>query len=538
MQTSSRRRSAVVATWIATLTLAVGCASEPDEATSASRRPIVEQEIAPARTANGEFAIDLYRVLANERDDENIFVSPFSISSILAIASEGAVGETAAEMGKALRFPPHVANTASDAAARPWQTEMIHRGEAAILAQLVPPPTSQSTRQRIAQLRQDIDAEEASAQKAYRARNYDEGARLQRGARAIAKELNELLATVDPYDLRIANTLWAEKSYPFRPSFINTLKKFYTGKEFFMSVNFRDNHEAVRARINSHIQTQTAGRIKDLLPAGVLDRTTKLVITNAVYFKGEWHEPFETIRTKDRDFTLADGTVQMVATMSQYDCKSARYGAFNGDGSLFATPHKVPGRSNDSDPAFYPDVAGFTAIELPYKGRELVMVMLVPQSETGLKKLEELLTYARLEDWIAKLDGRQVQLHIPRFKLETSYELVEPLQALGMNRAFNDPTKFSNAGAQFGAMTTSNDPSDLPFIGKVVHKTFIEVNEKGTEAAAASGTTMVTTEKREVPATRPFTPIFRADKPFFFLIRDNATKSLVFVGRVMNPARR
>jgi serpin B len=166
------------------------------------------------------------------------------------------------------------------------------------------------------------------------------------------------------------------------------------------------------------------------------------------------------------------------------------------------------------------------------------MAIVVPQSADGLAGLEQQLQGKGLEPWIAGIGNRTVIVNVPRFKLEAEYSLVKSLQAMGMVRAFNNPMKL--AGAQFDRMTTSTDPAQQLFISAVQHKTFVEVNEKGTEAAAATGLAMATAEAApfKQPKTRPFIPTFWADKPFLFAICDNATHSILFLGRVVAPITR
>ena len=200
--------------------------------------------------------------------------------------------------------------------------------------------------------------------------------------------------------------------------------------------------------------------------------------------------------------------------------KEGSYAAFNADGTLFDTPLRIPFDVHEA--RFYPDAQGFTMLEMPYKGRGLSMVVLVPQAADGPSALEKSLTAANLQTWIGKLQKRKTNVFLPRFKLETNYEMKGTLQALGMTRAFN------RGEAEFEGMCASADPNLKLFIDTVIHKAFVEVNEKGTEAAAATVIGMMGGSAR--PKDKPFTPTFRADKPFVFLIRDKATGSILFLG--------
>jgi serine protease inhibitor len=179
----------------------------------------------------------------------------------------------------------------------------------------------------------------------------------------------------------------------------------------------------------------------------------------------------------------------------------------------------------------YPDERGFQLLELPYKGDEVSMLVIVPRSADGLAALEKKLTSADLKTWIDKLKKRTVIVNLPKFKLETKYTMEKTLQDMGMKRAFKDPRLAD--GAQFDGMSESEDPEQKLYITKVLHKAFVEVNEKGTEAAAA--TAVIMAQPTSAPVFVPFTPTFRADRPFLFLIRDVKTGSLLFLGRMTNP---
>ena len=295
--------------------------------------------------------------------------------------------------------------------------------------------------------------------------------------------------------------------------------------------DFRGQAEAARGEINSWVAQQTHDRIKDLMPPGSIDRATRLVITNAVYFKGEWLDPFNESETQPKDFHLADGSKTPTPMMSKYELH-AGYGAFDADGKTFDTPKMIPVAMSDDDPSLYPDAHGFTAIRLPYKGNKLFMAIIVPRSADGLAALEAKLPQIGLKQWIDRIVDRTVIVNLPKFKLEAEYGLNKSLADLGMVRAFNNPNGAN--GAQFDRMTTSRNPEDQLFISAVRHKTFVEVNEKGTEAAAATGIAMAAAMARaQPPKTRPFIPTFRADKPFLFAICDKETGSILFLGRIV-----
>jgi len=491
--------------------------------------------IAQVVEANSDFAIDLYQQLAKENAGENLFFSPYSISSALAMTTEGARGETAVEMGKVLRFPQAARNLKDGAEARPWVTALIHTGIAAINRRINQtdrdPQQAAAIRAKIADLRKQLDAAKQHLAELRKRRQWREMRAAQQKERAIATELNRVAAQVDQYEIHVANALWGEQTYPFKPDYVETIARHYgTGGVF--PCDFRTNFPAARERINGWAAKQTHDRIKDIIPELPPDqaRLIRLVLTNAIYFKGEWSEPFEAKLTKDRDFTLAAGGSVTAPIMSARNLEVGRYAAFNADGSLFKTPRMIrPGQRD----GLYPGADGFAVIELPYKGDELAMVVIAPNKPDGLTALEKTLTREALAAWIGKTQKRKTHVLLPRFKLETDYKMAETLQAMGMVRAFIDPGRNPAKGADFSGMTTSTDPNDRLYISKVLHKAFVEVNEKGTEAAAVTAVMMA--GATGMPTTVPFTPTFKADRPFLFLIRDRLTGTILFLGRVTNP---
>jgi serine protease inhibitor len=485
--------------------------------------------------ANDDFALDLYTRLAGEEQGQNLFFSPYSVSSAMTLVVEGARGETAEQIGKVLRYPDVLHHKGDELL--PWDTGRIHAGMATLNDHFTSgskaPP--KEIRARLDALRSELKAANRRAAELGRARDWQaqEAAAMQ--SQKIAAELNRLQVRYSQYELRIANALWGEKSYDFRQSYLDALHKHYPTGGFF-PVDFRHDYEGARRRINDWVEGQTRERIKDMIPKDLLDEEAKklvrLVLTNAIYFRGEWAEVFQEAQTKDDDFTRAGGKKVRVPMMRRDDMPSVRYAAFRGDGTFFDTPTRVP-LGSDIDPnKVYPDERGLTLLEMPYKGGEVSMVLIVPRSADGLAGLEMRLTSANVRSWFGELRQRGVHVFVPKFKLETKYALEKSFRAMGMVRAFEDPRL--PEGAQFDGMSASEDPAQKLYVSKVLHKAFVEVNEKGTEAAAATAVLMARPTEAE-PQSVPFTPTFRADRPFVFLIRDVRTGSILFVGRMMNP---
>jgi len=477
---------------------------------------------APAKLAiqaNSDFAFDLYKQLAKEKENagKNMFFSPYSISSALAMTAEGARGQTALEMGKVLRFPKAARRIGDDAQLIPWRTALIHTGMAELNSRLTRENNAadKAIRVKIAELRKQHETATGRVKELEEQNKWGEYHKAVEAQRRITRKLNKLLAQVDQYELNIANALWAEQTFPLKHRYIDTISKHYrTGGVY--AADFKKNFERERAAINKWVLERTKGKINELIPKGSLGPATALVLTNAIYFKGQWSEPFKKSETRQRGFTLADGRKLRVAMMNARSMGSARYAAFNADGSLFDTPKEI--QHGKPKPQTYPGKEGFALLELAYKGGDLSMVLIAPNSANGLAAVESRLSTEGFDAWIGKLQKRSVHVLLPKFKLETGYELGKTLQKMGMVEAFG-------FGANFRGM--AEGPL---FISKVLHKAFVDVNEKGTEAAAATAVTMEGCER-----AMPFTPTFKADRPFLFAIRDVKTGSILFMGRMMNP---
>jgi serpin B len=294
------------------------------------------------------------------------------------------------------------------------------------------------------------------------------------------------------YQLSVANALWGQKGFPFKADFLRLTKEHYGGG--FQEVDFARNTEAARREINRWVEQRTEDKIKDLLPEGVLNNRTGLVLTNAIYFKGGWDIPFDKDQTREDTFQVSPGQAVKAPLMRLRHQK----GEFK-----------------------YLDGGSFQALELPYAGRHLAMLVLLPKKLDGLAALEETLTADTLAVCVSRLRKQEVMVTLPKFQTTAAFSLQETLSALGMRQAF-DRTRADFSGQQ--------DGRDLLFLSAVVHKAYVGVNEEGTEAAAA---TAVVEEIRSGRAI----PVFRADHPFVFLIRDTRNGSILFLGRVVNPAK-
>jgi serpin B len=291
-------------------------------------------------------------------------------------------------------------------------------------------------------------------------------------------------------ELHVANALWTQTGLATVPAFLAIVKNLYGAS--FTPLDFMRTPEKARMTINAWVEQQTRDRIRDLIPEGVLTREMRVILTNAIYFKGTWRQAFTEAATRTDTFTLSTGkAVGGVPLMRQQ-------GAFR-----------------------YLDGGTFQALELPYAANQQSMIVFLPKRVDGLADLEKTLTAARLTDWLAQLTVRQVDVTLPRFKLTSEFQLEDALTDLGMALAFT-PNR-----ADFTGIATG----EPLYLSAVIHKAYVDVNEKGTEAAAATAAVIAPKSARTPdPAL-----VFRADHPFFFVIRDNGTGSLLFAGRLVNP---
>lgn len=364
--------------------------------------------------SNNAFAFDLYKQIAAGQG--NLFLSPYSISSALAMAYAGARGNTEAQMAKVMRYE--------------LPQEVLHRAFG---------------------------------------------------------QINEVLNKPSKdYKLSVTNALWSQIGLDFAKGYLETVQTGY-GPGLRL-VDFAGKTEQARLTINKWVEEQTENKIKELIKPEVLDPLTRLVLTNAIYFKGQWEQQFKKELTKDADFTLLSRKTARVPFMNQQ-------GSFN-----------------------FAEVDGLKAIELAYAGGDLSMLVLLPKSAADYQEFEKNLSYAMFSELISRLRKETVSISMPKFTFEAELGLGGTLQRMGMTDAFSDYL------ANFSGISDT-----FLYITAVIHKAFIEVNEEGSEAAAATAVVMGT--KSIAPEPRQFI----ADRPFFFAIRDLRTGSILFMGRVQDP---
>jgi serpin B len=296
-----------------------------------------------------------------------------------------------------------------------------------------------------------------------------------------------------PVEIAVANRLFGERTYAFRREFLDLVAAQFAAP--LEQLDFRGAHEAARARINGWVSERTRERIPTILPEGSVDPDTRLALVNAIYFLGKWAIPFPRSATADRPFTLADGSEVQTPTM-------AVTGAFG------------LGRAGDAE-----------VVSLPYADDELSMVLVLPPAGTAPH------AWATAENLAAipAPPPRQVRVVLPRFEIDppAPRRLEGDLVALGMRRAF-DPES-----AEFEGIADPPDPRDRLVVSAVFHKAFVKVDEEGTEASAATAVLMV---PQGAPPAAP--PVFQVDRPFLFLLRENATGLVLFAGRVDDPRGR
>jgi serpin B len=302
---------------------------------------------------------------------------------------------------------------------------------------------------------------------------------------SVARIYNTLNGEGRDYALHTVNALWMQQGYNILEEYVDTITGYYGGEANVL--DFVAKPDESRLTINDWVEERTNDRIRDLFPAGSIDSAVRLVLTNAIYFKGDWLYAFDEEATSIENFHVTPSTAVEADMMSLH-------GSFN-----------------------YLEADGFQLLELPYAGGDVSMLLLLPE-EGRMGEVEARLSAEWLGEWVALMEEAEVDVYLPRFSFETKYFMAEDLAVMGM------PTAFSG-DADFSGMTGTREL----YIDMVVHQAFIEVNEEGTEAAAATGVSM------RLTAAPLIFEVFRADHPFVFLIRDVDTGVVMFLGRVSNP---
>jgi serpin B len=393
-----------------------------------------------AAKATNELGVELHRQLAT--GDENLCISPYSIQSALAMTYAGADGETRTEMARVLHFP--------------------NGGDV---------PASFSALQQSLQQMSEKTVE-------------------------LVKESKKFGGPSEPITLNIANRLFAKKGYPFRDAFLSLVKQYFGGG--FEPLDFAADPAAATQRINKWVADQTRDRIRDLIPGGALDKTTRLVLANALYLKAPWANEFSQNATQSEPFFVRGAPVDF--PMMRKTDKNFGYAIRE----------------------------GLTVVSVPYAGNDLQFVVLLPDDINGLRDLESKLS-ADVLAGCAKLEKRDVDLHLPKFKLEPpTVALKEKFEALGMKTAFDVPP----GSANFDKIAPRK-PNDYLYISNIFHKTFIALDEKGTEAAAATAVVMMA---RSALMSSPPPPIeVKVDRPFVYAIQHVPSGVCLFLGRVTDP---
>ncbi len=382
------------------------------------------------------FSMDLYREIADESATENGLVSPLSVSTALAMAYAGARGETRTEMASTLNYtlegPLHETFNA-------LQRALNERSEA-------------------------LDPE------------------------ALPAKFDESDEPV-PFDLSLVNAVWGQEDFPFDDEYRQILADHYGGG--LNEVDYRRDPEAARQTINEWVAEQTAARIDELLPKGSLTTLTRLVLTNAVYFKANWQDPFDKADTESGTFTPLDGAPATVPMM-----------------------HKT-------GPTAFAKTNGIKAIDLPYLGADVSMLLILP-AEGTVRDFEAELDGERVQTIVDSLERQETNVTIPKFSFADSHGLRRALKALGMEAAFEQ------SAADFSGMADLSGTQKRLYLSQVFHDTDITVDETGTEAAAATGAVVGYTSAPSETAE------FVADRPFVFAIRDRPTGAILFLGRVVD----
>ena len=369
------------------------------------------------RDAVNAFAFDIFRKV-HEVNEGNLFISPYSIFTALAMTYEGARGETTDEMANVLSVEQ--------------DNESFH---------------------------------------------------------SYMKNLYEVLNTKNAeYNISTANALWVKENLQMLEAYLNIIREYYGGDA--TELDYSNPTEAA-AIINQWVENQTNGLIKDLITADAISPLTALILTNAIYFKGIWETQFDPVNTTNRTFETSVETSVETPTMSLVDTEDVFY---------------------------YTETDDLQILELPYTGDDISMIILLPKNN-DLSPIIDTIESDMFSEWIGSMAETKVDIYLPKFKVETSYSLGDYLIELGMNIPFT-------SAANFSGITGGRDL----FISKVIHKAFIDVNEEGTEAAAATAVIMELTVNGGSSRI-----VFDCNHPFMYLIQHKQTGTILFMGSISDP---
>ena len=404
------------------LTTVLSCSAEENLSVPEAQPFTDTQAVQELVRGNNEFALDLYEEVCNMLESDNIFFSPYSISSALGMTYAGAEGQTATDMAETLHFtlPVEATNRAFHSL-----TETLSSGEL-------------------------VRAESG-----------------------------------DPFTLSISNGLWVQDDFTLLDEYVAEVTMYYSAAV--RNLDFIDDPDGSRETINEWVAESTMDRIQNLIPAGVLNDDTRVVLTNAVYFKASWLKPFHEHFTSDAPFFLNNGSAINVPMMSQTDYFS------------------------------YIFTEGYSAVELDYAEGNASMLILLPDGD--IEEFEQDFDSGMMETIRRRLSSTRVSISMPKFEFSRSMQLSRILRTLGMESAFG-------SGADFSGFTGSPDL----FISEVLHKAFVKVDETGTEAAAATAVVMGITAIPEEPVE------MNINRPFLFFILDRESGCILFMGRIMDPS--
>ena len=425
-----------------------------------------------ARSGNLEFVLRTHRVLVAQKPSGNVFWSPASLQCALAVLGEGSRGGSAEEVAGVLRLSPARGADSPFAA-----LHALNRATAQHLG--APVPTEPAP---VPDVPQQVFA------------------------------------------YRQAGHLWVQQGFPVNPSFVDTLKSSY-GPEVLIPADFLRNAEGERLRANSMMAKETEGLVPEALPLGFFNPDTRVAFADVVHMRADWDYPFNVKMTGPGAFKAeGEGKVE-VAMMNIH--RHVRYAAFEADGSLFATPEMVPHANDDNDPRHYPSAGGYQVIRLGYYGGRASMLFVLPVGDGKLSAFEEALTAPKIDALLRVGRVFDCRVLLPRFKASADWDLVPALQKLGLESVF-DRNRADLTGV-------ASPPPPL-YVSDFLQKGELEVNERGTIAAVVTAFAIgAGMGMPDLTKPRAFRPRFFADHPFLYLVVDDVTGQVLFMGRVLRP---